>query len=222
MYIVICEHNVPLSFIDFMHSNTCFQLFKYIFVKTWIYTQIFKLVKTWKIGKTWISPPKFQNPEKTVKMRNYTPQCWTRIGTTGLTFMAYYDRLSNVDLFSTLPTVFTNYIPVTGHVAANRGWPDCAASWPFATLEILWPVSASLYDRPETPLQNTHCLKMLTKLRIPSGTKGFRGMYETAKFPILRDKSRFFTFSATDREISHSLRQIAIFSVLREKSRIFL
>ena len=29
MYIVICEHNVPLSFIDFMHSNTCFQLFKY-------------------------------------------------------------------------------------------------------------------------------------------------------------------------------------------------
>ena len=56
----------------------------------------------------------------------------------------------------------------------------------------------------------------------PSGTKGFRGMYETAKFPILRDKSRFFTFSATDREISHSPRQIAIFSVLREKSRIFL
>ena len=37
MYIVICEHNVPSSFIDFMHSNTCFQLFKYIFVKTWIY-----------------------------------------------------------------------------------------------------------------------------------------------------------------------------------------
>ena len=55
-----------------------------------------------------------------------------------------------------------------------------------------------------------------------TGTKGFRGMYETAKFPILRDKSRFFTFSATDREISHSPRQIAIFSVLREKSRIFL
>ena len=81
MYIVICEHNVPSSFIDFMHSNTCFQLFKYIFVKTWIYPQIFKIVKTWKIGKTWISPPKFQNPEKTVKMRNYTPQCWTRIGT---------------------------------------------------------------------------------------------------------------------------------------------
>ena len=83
MYIVICEHNLPWSFIDFMHSNTCFQLFKYIFVKTWIYTQIFKIVKTWKIGKTWISPPKFQNPEKTVKMRNYTPQCWTRIGTAG-------------------------------------------------------------------------------------------------------------------------------------------
>ena len=81
MYIVICEHNVPSSFIDFMHSNTCFQLFKYIFVKTWIYPQIFKIVKTWKIGKTWISPPKFQNPEKTVKMRNYTPQCWTWIGT---------------------------------------------------------------------------------------------------------------------------------------------
>ena len=34
MYIVICEHNVPSSFIDFMHSNTCLQLFKYIFVKT--------------------------------------------------------------------------------------------------------------------------------------------------------------------------------------------
>ena len=45
------------------------------------YTQIFKIVKTWKIGKTWISPPKFQNPEKTVKMLNYTPQYWTRIGT---------------------------------------------------------------------------------------------------------------------------------------------
>ena len=59
-------------------------------------------------------------------------------------------------------------------------------------------------------------------LRWATGTKGFRGMYETAKFPILRDKSRFFTFSATDREISHSPRQIAIFSVLREKSRIFL
>ena len=73
MYIVICEHNVPSSFIDFMHSNTYFQLFKYIFVKTWIYPQIFKIVKTWKIDKTWISPPKFQNPEKTVKMRNYTP-----------------------------------------------------------------------------------------------------------------------------------------------------
>ena len=57
---------------------------------------------------------------------------------------------------------------------------------------------------------------------VEAGTKGFRGMYETAKFPILRDKSRFFTFSATDREISHSPRQIAIFSVLREKSRIFL
>ena len=33
MYIVICEHNVPSSFIHFMHSNTCFQLFKYIFDK---------------------------------------------------------------------------------------------------------------------------------------------------------------------------------------------
>ena len=64
MYIVICEHNVPSSFIDFMHSNTCFQLFKYIFVKTWIYPQIFKIVKTWKIGKIWISPQNFKIPRK--------------------------------------------------------------------------------------------------------------------------------------------------------------
>ena len=73
MYIVICEHNVPSSFIDFMHSYSCFQLFKYIFVKTWIYPQIFKIVKTWKIGKTWISPPKFQNPEKNGKNAELYP-----------------------------------------------------------------------------------------------------------------------------------------------------
>ena len=77
-----------------------------------------------------------------------------------------------------------------------------------------------LVGKPHYPTNSIFRFKKTQGYR--TGTKRFRGMYETAKFPILRDKSRFFTFSATDREISHSPRQIAIFSVLREKSRIFL
>ena len=64
MYIVICEHNVPSSFIDFMHSNTCFQLFKYIFVKTWIYPKFSKSLKLEKSAKPEYPPQNFKIPKK--------------------------------------------------------------------------------------------------------------------------------------------------------------
>ena len=53
-----------------MLSNMCFQLFELIFVKTPIFSKSLKLEKS---AKPVLYPPKFQYPEKMVKMRNYTP-----------------------------------------------------------------------------------------------------------------------------------------------------
>ena len=74
MYIVICEHNVPSSFIDFIHSNTCFQLFNYIFVKTWIYPKFSKSLKLEKSAKPeYPPPPKISKSRKNGKNAELYP-----------------------------------------------------------------------------------------------------------------------------------------------------
>ena len=63
MYIVICEHNVPSSFIDFMHSNTCFQVSTFSLKPE--YTPKFsKSLKLEKSAKPEYPPQNFKIPKK--------------------------------------------------------------------------------------------------------------------------------------------------------------
>ena len=98
MYIVICEHNVPSSFIDFMHSIRVFNCLSTFSSKPEYTSKFSKLLKLEKSAKPEYPPPppKFQNPEKTVKMRNYTPPMlntdrhrWVKHSSASLTIICY-------------------------------------------------------------------------------------------------------------------------------------
>ena len=102
MYIVICEHNVPSSFIDFMHSNTVIRVFNClsIFSLKPEYTPKFsKSLKLEKSAKPEYPPPQnFKIPKNGKNAELYPPmlntdrQRW-RHGKLYLIFLANFQKI---------------------------------------------------------------------------------------------------------------------------------